>query len=210
MSKDIVPGFDQFALNEDGSIAIPFLGGGGFNDYTIAADSLPLAHATAPTSKVFRGGIFLPAFTGTGGNLKEVFASVHIQHDYLPGTKVFPHIHWSHIIESPSGDVKWSFEYSVITGFSSGVFPASTTVSVTETAGTQYAHQISEVSEGDAIPSTNLEPDSVVVIRLFRDPTDGSDTFENDAFLINVDLHYQSRLTYTNEKVRPFTPYLQV
>ena len=210
MSKDIVPGFNQFALNEDGSIAVPFLGGGGFNDYTIAASSLPRAHATAPTLANFRGNIDLPTFTGTGGSTQELFGSIHVQHDHLPGTKLFPHIHWSHIIATPSGDVKWQFEYTVMTGFSNGVFGAPTTISAVETAGTQYAHQIAAMADGDAIPSTNLEPDTLVLFRIFRDPADGSDTFENDAYLLAIDVHYQSRLTFTNEKTRPFTPFLQI
>ena len=210
MSKTLFPGYPDYTLNPDGSLTLPFLGGGGFNDYTIAASNLPRAHATAPSLTNFRGNIDLPAFTGTGGASQELFGSIHIQHDHMPGTKLFPHIHWSHIIASPTGDVKWQFEYTVMTGFSSGVFGAPTTVSIIETAGTQYAHQIAAIADNDAIPSTNLEPDTLVLFRIFRDPSDGSDTFENDAFLLAIDVHYQSQLAFTNEKARPFTKYLQL
>ena len=76
---------------------------------------------------------------------------------------------------------------------------------MTQAAGAQYTHQIAEVSDDDAIPATNLEPDSVIKLRIFRDPADADDTFENDAFLLFVDIHYQSDGAFTVGKVSPFT-----
>ena len=178
---------------------------GGWNDYIVAASSISITHASAPVLTVYRGGIWKPAFTGTGVLTKEVWVDIHIEHDYRMGTALYPHIHWSHIIGAPSGNVKWQIEYMLAKGHSVGTFPAPTTVSVVQAAAAQYTHQIAEVSDANSIPSTNVEPDTIVSIRLFRDPSDASDTFENDAYLYAVDLHYQSTGFYTNEKVSPFT-----
>jgi len=210
MSRKIIPGVDNFTYNEDGSITIPVLGGGGWNDYIVTANSIPIAHASAPALTLYRDGLYLPAFVGTGVLVKDVYTSIHIEHDYLPGTKLYPHIHWSHIIAVPSGDVKWTIEYSVAKGHSVGAYPASTTISKVQTAGAQYTHHIAEVSDDDAIPSDNVEPDSVVIMRISRDPADVADTFENNAYLIAVDIHYQSKILYTNEKVSPFTSYKKI
>lgn len=176
----------------------------GFNDYLNSGLNLPRVGALAPTIKTYRGNIDQLAFTGVT-TVNETFANIHILHDYKAGTKIYPHIHWSHIIGSPSGDVKWNIEYSVSKGHSEGTFPAPTTISVVQTAGAQYAHQISEVSGGDAISATNLEPDSVIQFRVYRDPGDGEDTFANDAFLLYFDCHFESDRILTNEKVSPFT-----
>lgn len=176
----------------------------GFNDYLNSGLSLPRIGANAPSLTTYRDGLFQLAFDG-GVSLNETWANIHILHDYKDGTKIYPHIHWSHIVGAPSGDVKWNIEYSVSKGHSGGTFGASTTVSVTQTAGAQYTHQIAEVSEGDAIDATNLEPDSVVQFRVYRDPTDGADTFANDAYLIYFDCHVESDRILTNEKVSPFT-----
>lgn len=176
----------------------------GFNDYLNSGLNLPRIGALAPTLKTYQGNIYQLAFTGVT-TVNETFANIHILHDYKTGTKIYPHIHWSHITGSPSGDVKWNIEYSVSKGHSGGTFPAATTVSVTETAGAQYTHQIAEVSEGDAIDATNLEPDSVIQFRVYRDPGDGADTFANDAFLLYFDCHVESDRILTNEKVSPFT-----
>lgn len=181
------------------------LGNPGWNDYLNSGLSLPRTAANAPTVKPFRGNIDQVAFTGTGGVINETWVNIHILHDYRSGTKLYPHIHWSHNDATPSGDVKWILEYSVSKGHSQGIFPAATTINLIQTAAAQYTHQIIEASDGDAIDATNLEPDSVVQFRVYRDPTDGADTFENDAFLIYFDCHVESDGKLTNEKIAPFT-----
>jgi len=182
-----------------------YLGIEGWNDYVVDALMLLAAHATAPSMTVFRGNIQAPAFIGTGAQTKETWCSIHILHDYKAGTLLYPHLHWSHIIAAPSGDVTWGIEYSVSKGHSVGAFPTTTLLTLTQTAGAQYTHHIIEVSSTDAIASTNVEPDSLVLLRIYRDPTVTTDTFANDAYLLQVDLHYQSDGRFTNEKVSPFT-----
>ena len=142
------------------------LGNPGWNDYLNTGLSLPRTAANAPTVKTYRGNIDQLAFTGTGAVINETWANVHILHDYEDGTKIYPHIHWSHNNASPSGDVKWILEYSVAKAHNGGVFPASTTISLIETAEAQYTHQTVEASDGDAIAAAELEPDSVVQFRV--------------------------------------------
>jgi hypothetical protein len=93
----------------------------------------------------------------------------------------------------------------VARGHDLGTFPAPTTVTLQDTALAQYTHHIIETTEGNAIPSTNVEPDSVILFRIYRDPAHANDTFENDAFLVNFDLHFEADGQRTNEKVSPFT-----
>lgn len=176
----------------------------GWDDYLYPGLTLPHAAATSPAIKTFRGNLQALAFAGTGG-VDETFASMHILHGFRDGTVIFPHIHWSHIIAIPSGDVVWQLEYSVSKGHSGGTFPATTTVALQQTADAQYTHHLIETSTVNAIPATNLEPDSVILFRVFRDPAHASDTFENDAFLLYFDIHVQSDGILTREKVRPFT-----
>jgi len=179
--------------------------GDGWNDFVIDALALPQAHATAPSLTTFRGNIQALAFIGTGVNIKETWCSVHVLHDYKMGTNLYPHIHWSHIIAAPTGNVNWQLEYSVSKGHSVGTFPSTTTLSLVQAAGPQYTHQIIETSDANAIPSVNIEPDSLIMFRIFRDPADPLDTFEDDAYLLQIDVHYQRDGFFTNEKVSPFT-----
>ncbi len=180
-----------------------YIKGSGWEDILFPGLSLGRPAAGSPTLTNFRNGLELFAFGGASG-VDEAFFTIHIPHDYLPGSKVYPHVHWAHIIGSPSGDVKWQIEYSPSEGHSVNTFPASTTVAMIQTAGAQYEHHIIEFTDGQAF-TTNLEPDSVIIGRIFRDADDGEDTFANDAYLLHIDLHYQVDMRKTNEKVSPFT-----
>ena len=179
--------------------------GRGWNDYLTSGLALPKGGSGQPTLKTFRGAIKQLAFTGTGGSTEESWTNIHILHDYTDGTKAYPHVHWSHNNASPSGDVVWKIAYSVSKGHSAGVFSAETIVTLQQTADAQYTHQIIETTEPNAIAATNLEPDTVIMMRIYRDPTDGNDDFEDDAFLLFIDLHIESDGNLTNEKITPFT-----
>lgn len=175
----------------------------GWNDLLFSGVALGRG-STPPDLEVFRDGLEQYAFNGVA-TMEEAFLEIHILHDYKIGTKIYPHVHWSHKVASPTGDVVWQLEYSVAKGHSGGVFPASTTIELIETAGAQYTHQLIEASLAQAIPATNLEADTVILCRIFRDPTHASDTFADDAFLLQIDFHYESDLIMTNEKTSPFT-----
>ena len=177
----------------------------GWNDFLMPGLVLPRTASNAPAITTFQGNIQALAFQNAGNQPRETWSTIHILHDYRAGTKLFPHIHWSHNNATPSGNVKWQIEYSISKGHSGGTFPAATTVSLIETAGAQFTHHLVEVSTADAIPSTEAESDSVILFRIFRDSGDGEDTFGDDAFLLFFDIHFQSDLTLTNEKIRPFT-----
>lgn len=176
--------------------------GRGFNDLLFSGESLARPAAGSPTLTTFRGNVMLYAFDGSSG-VDAAFFTAHVLHDYIPGTKIFPHIHWSHIIGSPSGDVVWQVEYTVAKGHTIQAFPATTTIELQQTAGAQFVHHLIETSDADAIVSTDLEPDSVITGRIFRDAGHSNDTFANDAYLLHIDFHYESDTIMTNEKVRP-------
>lgn len=176
--------------------------GEGWDDYIVSGLNVRLRGASDPELRDFRSGMYLYAFSGTTG-ANEVYTTVHILHDWKPGTDIYPHVHWGHKIAAPTGDVVWQIDYSIAKGFSQEAFPTPITISAQQTAGTVHYHQIVETSS--VIPAASIEVDAVVLMRIYRNSAHGSDTFENDAFLMQVDLHYESDGRRTNEKTSPFT-----
>ncbi len=160
--------------------------------------------ASAPTLKTFRDGIQQAAFSGSGP-LEEGFFEIHMLHGLRAASPVSFHIHWAHIIGAPTGDVKWNIECSFARGYEAGTFPSSTTLSTVQTAGAQYAHHITDDDDMVIGPSVELEPDSVIIGRVYRDSSDAEDTFANDAFLLHVDIHYQRTSIGTLERNRVFS-----
>lgn len=180
----------------------------------IGAINIRQSGASVPTYSLYRDNIYQYAFSKTV--LQEVFIEFHIPHDYVMGTNLFIHAHWSQSVvdtggaASAPGVCKWSFESTYAKGYAQAAFPASRTVSVTQTASsTQYMHQIAEVQLSATSPgatqldSAQLEPDGIILVRCFRDPGDVADTVNELTFLHFVDIHYQSTAVGTKQKNGP-------
>lgn len=163
---------------------------------------IPRGGPTEPPMQLFRDNIYFFAFSYL--DMQEGFASFHIDHDYALGTKLYPHIHWS-CAGTEVGTVRWGFEYSLAKGHQQAAFGASTTVYVEQTTdGTPYKHYIAEVPEPSAIPGLNVEPDTLIIMRVFRDATHVNDTLNANAYGICVDLHYQADKATTVNKAPNF------
>jgi hypothetical protein len=171
--------------------------------------------ANDPTLAVFRDSI--RAFSFSNAVMNEANFHYHIPHDYVPGSDIFLHFHWSqNVVDSGGpagvpGDVKWQAECSYAKGHDQAAFPATFTTSTTQTAsGTQYQHMLTEVQLSAASPSATeidsdiLEPDGLIILRAFRDPTDVADTLDQVPFLHQVDIHYESTNIATKAKAPDF------
>jgi len=137
----------------------------------------------------------------------------HIPHDYVPGTDIYFHIHWSHNGTAISGNAVFDVFHTYAKGHNQANFPAEKLVSVTYTTTDitttpQYRHRIDEVIVSGATATATLmargvlEPDGVFkgAMRLNTLPsiTGGS------LFVHTMDLHYQSTNMATKQKVPNF------
>lgn len=163
-----------------------------------------LSGGASPGHETFRDGIIAHAFDGTGG-LEEGFFELQIPHDYKASTELTFNVHWANNVVSPVGNVKWQIEYTIAAG--DNIFGASTILSVVQAVTAQYTHTITnDIDMTISGSNPELIPDAMLLGRIFRDSADIEDTFENDAFLFNVDAHYQlGRVGGTAERSRPYT-----
>ena len=112
----------------------------GWNDYMWTG--LEISGPNSPPSlDVFRDGIRAWAFDS--GSVEQGWSYIHVLHDYVPGTDLYPHVHWSHNNATPGSTfVRWVFEYSIARGYELDTFAASTSLTIDGNAGVQYAHHI--------------------------------------------------------------------
>lgn len=159
---------------------------------------------TAPTWTTIAGGVAGYAFSHTTTE-DQVWVNFHVPHDYVPGTPIYIHVHWSPT-NTMLGDVRWGCEYTVAKGYGQQSFGPPTTVFLTQAAsGVELTHQIIETPLADAIPASNLEVDAMILMRFFRNTTSPLDTYDAPAFAHEVDLHYRSTLNRTTKnKNYPF------
>ena len=172
----------------------------------ITADIISKGGANAPTFAAVTGlgNLYAYKFPGSASTLTEVFICWHIPHDYADGTDVYFHTHWINATATPStNNVVWQFEYSIAKGHGQQAFPSPTTISVTQAcSATRYMHHIAETA---AVTSANLEVDSLIYCRIFRDAAHASDTnTDSDVYLLTADVHYQKNKFATKNRAPAF------
>ncbi len=159
-----------------------------------------VAGVSVPTWTTFIGGISAWAFSAT--QMNDLQFNLHIPHDYKPNTKIFPHVHWS-VLGTNLGTVRWGFEYTVAKGHSMGGFVPTQTVYVEQAypgqTGGNPTHVITELAEANGL-MLDLEPDTVIMVRMFRDAAHANDTQTGAAFAFYADLHYQSDENLTTKR----------
>lgn len=176
------------------------------------------AGANDPTFNVFRNT--LRQYQYSNVLMNETWYEYHIPHDYVPGTDVYCHVHWSQIVVDTGGTagvpgvVKWFADISYAKGHgtpggAADAFGAIVTTSMTQQGSTtQYGHMLAEMIITDngaaLINRTRLEPDGVILLRLYRDPADAADTLNQGPFIHYVDIHYQSTNLATKQKAPNF------
>ena len=158
--------------------------------------------ANDPAFNVYTGTT-LRAYQFSATTMNEVFMVFHVPHDWLPGSSIFFHAHWSNAAATPNtGNVKWSFDYSFAKGFGQEAFPAIQTATVTAAGpAVRYRHNVSETT---AVSIPLMEVDGLILVRAYRDAAHASDTCTDAVFLHTVDIHYQSTNVATKNKAPNF------
>jgi len=169
----------------------------------VAAIAAANTGVAAPTLRLFGA-------TGSGTQRKEyVFgtgdsvyiAPFHVNHDILPGAKVYPHVHWS-TDGTDTGNVQWELTIIRALGHDQAAFDAQTVIQIEQAAsGTTWQHMVAECSDGDALTVT--EPDELICIVLERIAA-STDENTDSVFGLMVDLHYESNTIGTINKAPNF------
>jgi hypothetical protein len=172
----------------------------GWNDLKSPLSTGKAVGGNVPTFAAITDSI--KAYNFSASTMNELFlVPFHIGHDYKPGSLIFFHMHWSPD-DTNTGVVRWGIEYSVSKGHGQQAFPASTTVYLEQAgSGTAKQHQIIEDTVG---VSTDIEPDSLILMRIFRDAAHANDTYTGIAWGHTLDAHYQSDRKNTINKTPNF------
>lgn len=171
------------------------------------------AGATAPALVVYRAGQVREwAFAAND----EADLQFHMPHDWLPGSDIYVHCHWSHHGTAISGSLVVAFYTTFAKGFGTAIFSAEVTTTLTVSTPNvatipRYSHRIDEVQLSAASPTANqidtddLEVDALLLVnmKVTTIPTITGGV-SNDPFIHHVDIHYQSTGVGTKNKASNF------
>jgi hypothetical protein len=153
----------------------------------------------------------------------EAFLTYHIPHDYVPGTDIHLHVHWSQTYDSCTGGTI-DFRYSAIYAkghnqVSGSVFGPATPITATfpsinindgNGGLNQYQHHLTEVvisaasSTGALFDRDDFEPDGVIELTFEMTSNNLTGVSVTDPFIHYVDIHYQSTNIGTKDKAPDF------
>lgn len=155
-----------------------------------------------PTWAVYRTPIYQYQFSVND----ECWNEFHIPHDYVVGTDLYIHIHWSHkSLAVSGGSVSWGFDISYSKGHNQSAFSTPFQTTVQQSASTtQYQHMIAEVvctsgtPDGTHLDRNLIEIDGVILVRtiLLSNTINGIPK----PFVHYIDIHYQSNQMATKNK----------
>jgi len=167
----------------------------------------------APVLAVYRGGSVRQfAYAANDGGDGEY----HIPHDYVLGSDLYIHAHWSHHGTGISGSFVLNYFITYAKGhnqanFSAEVAPVLTVLTPDIATVPQYRHRIDEIQLSAATPSVaqidtdEIEPDGLILLHwdVNTIPTiTGGAT--NKPFIHYIDIHYQSTNIGTKQKAANF------
>lgn len=142
------------------------------------------------------------------------FVDFHIPHDYVMGSDIFVHAHWSHAgTLVTGGSITLGFEFIYAKGHNQAAFSAPKTESVIQNASTaQYRHMIAETQLSTAggsatqVDTADLEVDGLIQCRVYLDSNDitVSGGGVPEPYIHAVDIHYQSMSIGTKQRTPDF------
>jgi hypothetical protein len=156
-----------------------------FEDVNVAGESLG-AVANAPDSISWNtSAIKVRAFDGNS-TAEELHGALEIPHSYKEGSDIVLHNHWSPTT-TDAGDVEWCADY-VILGATGSVSSVSPACEATAAGGTAWAKRNTDIA---VIGGENIHMGDQMIFRIFRTPSGTNDTYEHDAALLTVGIHYE-------------------
>jgi len=131
--------------------------------------------STGPQIWVFRNNASVEAMSFT----------VQLPHNWKQGTTIYPHIHWIPRANG-TGNVQWNLDYTWVD--IDGTFSATTTISGIATGPfTKDNHLLTNIGTG--LVGTDKSYSSVLICRIWRDSSIGTDTYNGDAGGLTMDFH---------------------
>jgi hypothetical protein len=134
--------------------------------------------------------ISVKSFDGKN-TIESLSGTMELLHGYREGSDLYPHVHWSPV-NNNTGNVRWVFEY--IVAEATGIFRAPVILTVVQEAkglaptGLPIQHN-AEFSV--PISGNNLVIGDQIRFTLRREPANEADTYESDALLWAVGIHYE-------------------
>jgi hypothetical protein len=137
-----------------------------------------------PDFLMFKGNTYIYAFDDS--TMEQVFLTMQLPHSRKDDSMILPHFHFSNKDSLNNGTVRFCNEITCSNVY--GVFSDNVNLCVnTYIAPTQeYTHYMSDMIHIE----NSLKASAICTIRVYRDAANVEDTFPDDIYLLEYDIHY--------------------
>lgn len=195
-SVKIGDGTNYLNVNTDGSVSLVGTATS-WDDLMIPGHSVK-ATGNSPPDLLgqFVGDNTLDLFSFDGGStLEQVFFTIQLPHNWKEGSTIYPHVHFSPTSTNSSDlvarVVRFNLEYTWTN--INATFSSTNTLTLDSDPfvpnTSQWKHLLAK--NGTGISGSGKTLSSMMVCRLYRDPTDPVDTYPQDAAFLQFDIHYE-------------------
>ncbi len=187
-------GTDQVNIAADGTLT--FEGAATtFDDLSIPVFSTSSGSSQPPSIAKLKDngsasqGVFTYSFSAS--TEQELYFTVQMPHAWKEGSTIMPHVHWAAATDLSGNKVRWGLEYTWVNVAS--VYGTTTIIYgedpiAANGAVTAYEHAITDLG---GITATGKTLSSILVCRIFRDATAGTDNYASAAFMLSIDFHFE-------------------
>lgn len=167
-----------------------------WEDFRVAVNNIKVPATKNPDWVSYKGGLIL-SFENQeiGENEEEVYFLIQLPHSIKEGSTIKPHIHWIAKSNEESKVVRWGISYSFAN--IDAVFPNETIIYVN--AATNNAANKHVCAYFPDIPLPDMLISGILIIKLFRNSSSGSDTYTDEAYLLEFDLHIEKNTIGSRE-----------
>jgi len=167
-----------------------------WEDFRVAVNNVKVPATKNPDWVSYKGGLILSfGNEEVEGNEEEVYFLIQLPHSIKEGSTIKPHIHWIAKSNEASKVVRWGMSYSFANIDAS--FPTETKIYTNATTNNEADKHVCAYFPD--IPLPNMLISGILIIKLFRNSSSGSDTYTDDAYLLEFDIHIEKNTIGSRE-----------
>ncbi|HUV85215.1 MAG TPA: hypothetical protein VMV86_05850 [Methanosarcinales archaeon] len=167
-----------------------------WEDFRVAVNNIKVPTLKNPDWTPYKGGLILSfGAEAIEANEEEAYLLIQLPHAIKEGSTIKPHIHWTPKSNEASKIVRWGMSYSFANIGAS--FPNETTIYVNgETNNDTNKHLVAYFPD---IELTSMLISGILIIKIFRNSSSASDTYTNEAYLLEFDIHIEKNTIGSRE-----------
>lgn len=167
-----------------------------WEDCRVAVNNVKVPTVKNPDWVAYKGGLLLSFENQVlEANEEEVYFMIQLPHAIKEGSTIKPHVHWVAKADEPSKAVRWGMTYSFANIDTS--FPTETTIYVNGTTNNDADKHL--VAYFPDIVLSSMLISGMLIIKLFRNSSSGSDTYTDEAYLLEFDIHIEQNTIGSRE-----------